>query len=407
MGENTTFDFSNIDDWDAEVDNVTLSFETDPNSPAEQPAPTKKLLSPYGICVHAPGGPELYTLFDEVQTLGVDWVRVDMHWFWVENSGKGQFNWDLYDVIVDAAEARGLSIYATIWATPGWATSGTPYKGVPDNPSDLYDFCFTAAQRYTGRIKYWGLWNEPNIGPANGSPHWEGTRQQFIDIILKIGADGIHAGNPDAQVGGPELAQQVGNWATWLNDCLDQAGDKFDFVTHHTYAGSHTSVTSKLESPTGNTNPALWDENNASTLPSVKEVLELTGWLGKPFWLTETGWLTNQVGETLQAQYFSGLLSDWFTDIPDRDWLNKIFFYELNDKSWETWEWGILYPDPDYTRKQAFFAYQQFIIVNPAQLCLFDLTGDINRDCFVDMQDFSLFILNWLLCNHSDPNLCP
>jgi len=53
------------------------------------------------------------------------------------------------------------------------------------------------AARYAGTIQAWGLWNEPNL-----TQFWSGTRQQFIDVVLKPGADAIHAANPSALVAG-------------------------------------------------------------------------------------------------------------------------------------------------------------------------------------------------------------
>jgi len=312
--------------------------------------------SPFGINVHAPQGAELAAQLDRVQAAGIGWIRIDFIWAAVEPA-RGKYDWRTYDAIAAAANARGLQVFATLAYTPGWATDGPAITGVPRNPDDWRRICFRAAKRYRGKIRYWGLWNEPNL-----PRFWSGSRQEYVDIILKIGADAIHTGNPAAQVGGPELAHLTAgdaDWYDWLRRTLLEAGDKLDFITHHCYdSDGNRDVTARLEAKTlFGGNPSYWDV----VAPSVKEVLRSTGWLGKkPFWLTETGWESARTSESRQADYYSGLLTDWFTGQPGRDWINQIFFYELRDApAPDGLTWGILRADG--SPKPAYGAYSVFI----------------------------------------------
>jgi hypothetical protein len=327
--------------------------------------------SPYGINIHAPQGAELQLLLDRTQAAGLGWVRIDFVWADVEPS-PGVFDWSVYDNIVAAAQAHGLQIYATLAYSPAWATHGPEFYGVPDNPADWADVCFRAAQHFAGSIQYWGMWNEPNL-----SQFWTGSMQQYIDIILIGGADAIHAGNPQAKVGGPDLAHlQSADWFTWLQQSIQQAGSsRLDFVTHHIYDSSgNRAVTKKLNDSTlFGGQPGLW----SVVPPSVKEVLVATGWFGKPFWLTETGWASDQVTEGAQAAYYTGLLTDWLTGVPQQNWVAKIFFYEAKDSADTTVpRWGMLREDG--TGKPAYDAYHAFIVqntktVDAAQLVASDL----------------------------------
>jgi polysaccharide biosynthesis protein PslG len=309
----------------------------------------------FGVNIHAPQGVELAAELDRVKAAGLGWVRIDFIWAVVEPR-KGAYNWHGYDALAAAARARGLQIYATLAYTPAWATDGPELSGVPRNPDDWRRICQRAAMRYRGKITYWGLWNEPNL-----QQFWAGSRDQYIDVILKTGADAIHAGNRGAKVGGPDLAHLVSgdaDWYDWLRESLLEAGDRLDFITHHIYDSSgNRSVTSKLEASTlFGGHPALW----GYVPPSVKEVLESTGWTDKPVWLTETGWESSRVGESGQASYYSGLLSDWFTGRSGRGWLTKVFFYELKDSADPgSSTWGILRPDG--SPKPAYDAYQAFV----------------------------------------------
>lgn len=310
--------------------------------------------SPFGVNIHAPQGEELTFLLDQVQAAGIGWVRIDFVWAFVEPT-RDAYDWGLYDDIVEAAQARGIEVFASLAYTPEWASSGPEITGVPDDPQQWADFCFRAARRYRGKIRVWGMWNEANL-----PKFWAGSRQQYLDVILKPGADAVRAGNPDALVAGPELAHLTSaDWFYWLRDTIQSAGDKIDIVTHHLYDNDGSSdVTEKLTGSTlfGN-RPDFW----GSVPPSLREVLKNTGWYpGRPVWLTETGWESARVGEDRQASYTAGLLNDWFTGRADRSWIGKVFFYELKDGTApDSPSWGIL--RPNRSAKPAYAAYRDFI----------------------------------------------
>lgn len=309
--------------------------------------------SPYGINIHAPQGDELTALLDRAQAAGIGWVRIDFIWAWVEPA-RDQYDWRVYDAIAAAARARGIEVFASLAYTPPWATSGAAVTGVPDDPAQWAEVCGAAAARYRNTIRHWGVWNEPNL-----DKFWSGSRQQYVDVLLKPCADAIHAANPAAQVGGPDLAHLTSgdtDWYDWLLEILQDAGDRLDFVTHHVYdSDGHRDVGDRLDGSTVfGTRPGLWDAVN----PSVEEVLKEAGW-SKPVWITETGWNTADVSEGQQAAWLGGLLTDWFTGNPNRSWVQKVFFYELVDGPPPGPGWGIL--RADRSAKPAYDTYRAFI----------------------------------------------
>ena len=311
-------------------------------------------LSPYGINVHAPAGTQLNPQLDRVERAGIGWVRIDFIWAAVETQ-RGVYDWHLYDALVGAAQQRGLSVLAIIAYTPQWATDGPEIAGVPRDVEDWKTFCTKAAKRYRGRIAAWEIWNEPNL-----TKFWAGTREQYWQQILIPGADAIHAVDPHALVAGPALAH-VGSrdWHHWLLETLQTAGDKIDVVTHHLYDGDGSDdVTTKLDGSTqfGN-NPGLWNV----VAPSVREVLKAANARSKPFWLTETGWESAAVGEARQGEEYQGLLDDWLTGSAPRTWVQKVFFYELQDGP--DFTWGVLREDG--SAKPAYGAFRSFIAEHP------------------------------------------
>ena len=315
-------------------------------------------LSPYGVNVHAPEGTEQTVIYGAVADASIGWVRIDFSWSQSEPA-KGVFDWSVSDAVVAGAVSRGLRVFATVVGTPAWATAGDPERGVPRSAADWADFCARAAARYRDTIPVWGIWNEANRPEA-----FAGTRQEYIDVLLIPGADAIHAANPGALVAGPETAHTVSsnsNWYRWLQDTIVQAGDRLDVVTHHVYdSGSDAGVTKKLNASTAfGGNPNLWDVVN----PSVREVLQQTGWYGRAFWLTETGWASDQVGEANQAAYTTGLLGTWFGASAPNRWVERVFVYEIKDDGNEAVpRWGILRTDG--SRKPAWTAYRDFIAAN-------------------------------------------
>ena len=330
--------------------------------------------SPFGINVHAPSGALLNSRFDKIEAAGIGWVRIDFVWALIEQQ-PGVYDWSLYDEIVFAAQLRGLQVLAIIAYTPAWATDGPAISGVPRNVTDWEDFCFRSAGRYRQAIRYWEIWNEPN------QPHfWDGSRGAYIDRILRPAADAIRVANPDARVGGPGLAHLVSgdrDWYFWLLEVLEQAADRLDFATHHLYdSDGHEDVTTKLEAETffGQI-PELW----SLVPPSVREVLVAAEWFGDPTWLTETGWASDEVGEVAQATYYEGLLAQWLTGDPFRDWIDKILFYEIqDDPSPGIPLWGILRTNGSV--KPAYVAYRDFIGRDPLDAIFLDgfESGDLS-----------------------------
>ncbi len=70
---------------------------------------------------------------DEMKKMGANSIRVDFVWQHIEEDGDNQFKWDHYDYLVQAAEARGIRIFALIgyqwppsWFPDAWYTMHPP-----------------------------------------------------------------------------------------------------------------------------------------------------------------------------------------------------------------------------------------------------------------------------------------
>jgi hypothetical protein len=306
--------------------------------------------SPYGVVAFIPSP----TRWDAMRDADIVWGRCGFSWRDIETA-KGVFNWATTDEAVALANARGLQIYAGLGYTPGWASAGHGQEDPPTNPQDWYDFCFACVSRYKDSIHYWELWNEPNI-----SGFWDGGLQGYIDIVVKYGADAIHAADPEARVLGPEISRCCsGDY--WMTQCLQKAGDKIDIICHHQY--DYVLPANRLSA-------------SSLSIDQMHNLILSLGYGNKPIWVTECGWASDESGMTEQKQ--ADYLTQMLAGMQARSsWWHKFFWYQI----WEgpTGRAGLLYMDE--TRKPAWYAYHDYTAAHPApeQVSANMSASDINK----------------------------
>jgi len=113
---------------------------------------------------------------------GFHWIRQEFPWQDIEIHAKGDFEdrrhqpyrsaWEKYDQIVDLAQRYGLELIVRLSAPPAWSRAQGDAAGTlapPDNYADFGDFVAAVVSRYRGRIRYYQIWNEPNIYPNGES----------------------------------------------------------------------------------------------------------------------------------------------------------------------------------------------------------------------------------------------
>jgi hypothetical protein len=112
---------------------------------------------------------------------GFHWLRQEFTWEDIEIHGKDDFEdrrnephrsaWEKYDNIVDLAEQYGLEIVPRLSNPPAWsraAGNDGGDKAPPDDLADWGDYVHAVVSRYKGRVRYYQLWNEPNVYPEWG-----------------------------------------------------------------------------------------------------------------------------------------------------------------------------------------------------------------------------------------------
>jgi hypothetical protein len=318
---------------------------------------------PYGTNVHLAQN----TVLAKVKAAGIAWIRIDVNWSVIESS-KGNPIYTDVDRVVDYAAANGLSVLASIGGTPQWANGKKSgwWTYPATKVADWKNFVSRTVARYKNRVKYWSIWNEPNIDAFFDASL---GKDKFVQQVLLPAAQTIRGADPAAFIVGPDLSHKTEagtEWYFWLKYILDNAGNYFDVISHHMYEDLGVYYMYELL------------EEGDQFLPAVKTIIEESGQGSKPFWITETGWNTSKYSETMQSNRYLDMLHFRAR----KNYPQKVFFYEIiDDPKSSTGPFGIL--RSNLQAKPAYTTYKNYIAGllpdpgNPDE-------GKINKKCYAE-----------------------
>lgn len=246
-----------------------------------------------------------------LSSAGVYLLRRDFLWHEIEPE-KDKFDFSGYDRIVDEAKNYGMEFIGLLAYGNSWASqksieciknrgSGcTNYP--PDNPEDFADFVRETVAHFRGRVKYWEVWNEPNLGPSFFKPLSD--PQKYAEI-LKAAYTSAKQSDPDSTVSfagvlmpdyliepsGIEFIKEVFNREPDIKNY-------FDALAFHPYMYPYPpSLPPEQDTPPS-------QGSIITTINSLKETMKELGIESKPLWITEIGWPTiDNLPEELQAAY--------------------------------------------------------------------------------------------------------
>lgn len=117
------------------------------------------------------------------------------------------YNWATPDAFVSTAKAKELEPVLTVFQAPSWASgprlSSNGYDGVNNvNAAKLHDFAVALAKHYETDVRYYELWNEPNL-PHFFTPQIQNGK--FVSpakyrALVNAFASGIHQGDKTSVV---------------------------------------------------------------------------------------------------------------------------------------------------------------------------------------------------------------
>ncbi len=336
-------------------------------------------LSPYGVNVFLEQEVEPAKREQSVRMIadaGFDWMRQEFPWEDIEIHAKGDFQdrrhepyrsaWDKYDQIVGVAEQYGVQLIVRLGNPPAWSRADGDARGSfgpPDNLADFGDFVAAVATRYRGRVRYYQIWNEPNIYPEWGEAP---VNPQAYVALLKEGYTRVKAADPDAVVICGALASTIELDYRNLNDFafLQQMYDAgaapyFDILAMQGY-GLWSGPTDRRMQPR---------VMNFSRPRYVRDIMVKNGDAGKPIWISEMNWNAvpdripdksfGQVTEEEQARYvalaYQRIQREW-------PWLgvaNLWFFKRATDQeAGQPWYYFRMV-EPDFTPLPLYGAMQE------------------------------------------------
>jgi hypothetical protein len=268
---------------------------------------------------------------------GYHWLRQEFPWEDIEIHAKGDFEdrrhepyrsaWEKYDHIVDLAEQHNMELIVRLSNPPEWSRAGGGEMDTfapPDDYQDFADFVQAVVSRYRGRIRYYQLWNEPNIFPEWGS--YPINPEEYVRL-LKAGAEAARATDPNVVIIAGALAATInlqpdapppGNSLSdllFLQRMYDAgAAPYFDIMAVQAY-GLWSGPTDRRMHPR---------VLNISHHQFVRDLMVANGDAHKPIWISEMNWNAAPAGveprygrvtQEQQARYlplaYDRLLAEW------------------------------------------------------------------------------------------------
>jgi hypothetical protein len=322
---------------------------------------------------------------------GFKWLRQEFPWQDIEIHAKGDFEdrrnqpyrsaWDKYDQIVALAEKYGMGLIVRVSTPPVWSRARGDEVGTfapPDNYADFGDFVRVLVVRYNGRIRYYQLWNEPNIYPEWGS--YPISPEQYTEL-LKVGATQAREADPGVVIIAGALASTIalqpaaappGNA---LNDLLflqrmydAGAAPYFDIMAMQDY-GLWSGPTDRRMHPR---------VMNFGRPQFVRDLMVANGDAGKPIWISEMGWNAvpdaipdkrfGQVTLEQQARYtpmaYERIRQEW-------GWLGvaNVWYFKRATDEWLRQDRPEAYfrlADPDFTLQPVYHSLKAYLTSPPA-----------------------------------------
>ncbi len=316
---------------------------------------------------------------------GFRWIREEFPWEDIEVHARGDFvdrrndpdgidAWAKYDHIVGLAERYGINIIARLSSPPDWSRAAGEAMGSfapPDDFDDFARFAATVAARYRGRVRYYQIWNEPNIYPEWGEQLV--NPEAYTDLLCRA-YRAIKAVDPDAVVLSGPLAPTIEldgrNFSDYifLQRMYDAgAGHCFDILSMQGY-GLWSGPTDRRTQPM---------VVNYGRPQIIRDIMVRNGDSHKAIWISEMNW--NAAPEDVEPRYgrvtldqqaryaplayqraqeewpFVGVICFWYFKRADFEWLNERrpeAYFQMSD--------------PDFNLMPVYEAMKEYANQSPA-----------------------------------------
>lgn len=330
-----------------------------------------------------------YFLMDKLAETGVKWVRYWLNWYQVEVD-SGVYNFTAADSVINGYTSRGMNVFITLCSGNQWYdgpdssvydTLQHPEMGLSPTPGSVsmqgwLEFVDTAVTRYQGKIKYWGIWNEPNL-----AEYWQpGPNPSHYANLLKLTSQKIKSIDGSAKIIALGVSTVDLNYIS--NVLQEDVLKDVDYIGFHPYRYYPEDDQDNMGLPY----PASPFQNFKEELQALKDTVakyDTTGKIG--LWDEEAGypshpevfiWTPGNIysSDTTQVKY---LLRRYFLNL-GMDVKMTTWFYDYDQISaypsilGPTWYQH--YYDTDwYAKESAFlFNYLGITYASPADTLVFE-----------------------------------
>ncbi|MCE7937541.1 hypothetical protein DCC79_01500 [bacterium] len=271
---------------------------------------------------------------------GIRWAKQHFPWYEIER-GPGDFRWDKYDRIVDLYRANGIEVIARLDFPGAWVAAadwvppekrGPPANTPPEDYDDYGRFVKAVATHFKGRVRFYQIWNEPNLIYEWGyNPSHPVDPDDYTDM-LRTAARAARQADPNAVILSAPLAintetvEQAGNMSdlAFLRGMYEaDAAAEFDILSVNAFGMDRPPEDAPAE-----------DVLNFRRVELHRQVMVDASDACTPIWANEFGWnaapagmhsMWRQVTEAQQADFtvggvrwagahwpWAGVFSIWF-----------------------------------------------------------------------------------------------
>jgi hypothetical protein len=307
------------------------------------------------------------------QAAGFHWVRQQFPWADIEPDEKARFvgkfgesTWDKYDDIVVLAEELGMELIVRLDTCPRWARPGNAHVATPPDRLDDYgDFVEAVVSRYRGRIRYYQIWNEPNLTVEWGNYPVDPVA---ATELLRIGYSRAKTADPNAVIIAPALAPTIAEGPDALNELvflqrMYDAGARryFDVGSVQAY-GLRNGPDDRRLRP---------GDVNFSRPILFREVMVQNDDAAKPIWASEVAWNVppprapepyqwGRVTEDQQARYTVRALERARQEWPWMGVMNVWYLKRAGSEDMETLLAGFRLLDPNFAPRPVYQAIAEY-----------------------------------------------
>ncbi len=251
--------------------------------------------------------------FDEMASMDIGWVRIDMGWHDIEPT-QGGWLFSGWDQVLSLAQSHGIKVLAILGGSPSWANGGNLWNYPSSDLAAWSNYVTTVASRYKDKVSAWEIWNEENI-TAFWSPQPDPVAYMNL---LRPAATALRAADPDGTI---VMGGLAGLGSDFIVSTLQQGvADYVDAIAYHPYPetlwwGDYTPQESQCR--------YLVDFVHGTIAQYTTKDLQV--------WITEVGWTTSTVrppgvDPNTQADY----MLRTFLNYGSAD-LDKFFYFNFED----------------------------------------------------------------------------